>query len=127
MSPFDINYQPNAVSAYLQKQQTSKSQFGDLFGGGDAGGGLGFNMDTLRLGLGGLQTIGNLWNSFEANNLAKDQFGYTKKITDTNLDNSIRSYNTTLEDKIRARSAMEGRPEGYSEEYIAKNSARRSY
>lgn len=123
MSPFDINYQPNAVSSYLQQKQQPM----DFMSGDQSGGGLGFNMDTLRLGIGGIQTIGNLWNSFQANQLANNQFDFTKKITDTNLDNSIRSYNTTLEDKIRARSAMEARPEGFADDYINKHSARRSY
>ena len=82
---------------------------------------LGFNMDTLRLGLGGLQTIGNLWNAFEANKLAKEQFDFTKGITNTNLTNSIQSYNTAMGDKINARAFTEGRPEGYVDQYLAEN------
>ena len=82
---------------------------------------LGFNLDTLRLGLGGLQTIGNLWNSFQANKLASEQFDFTKGITKTNLANSIQSYNTSLADRINARSFTEGRPEGYAAGYIADN------
>lgn len=82
---------------------------------------LGFNLDTLRLGLGGLQTIGNLWNAFQANQLAKEQFDFTKGITKTNLANSIQSYNTSLTDRINARAFTEGRPEGYVEDYLAEN------
>lgn len=82
---------------------------------------LGFNMDTMRLGLGGLQTIGNLWNSFQANQLAKEQFDFTKGITNTNLSNSIQSYNTAMTDKIGARAFTEGRPDGYVESYLAEN------
>jgi hypothetical protein len=82
---------------------------------------LGFNLDTLRLGLGGIQTIGNLWNAFEANKLAKEQFDFTKGITNTNLSNSIQSYNTSLRDRIAARSHTEGRPDGYTDAYLADN------
>ncbi len=82
---------------------------------------LGFNMDTLRLGLGGLQTIGNLWNSFQANKLASEQFDFTKGITKTNLSNSIQSYNTSLADRINSRAFTEGRPDGYAAGYIADN------
>lgn len=89
---------------------------------------IGFNLDTLRLGLGGLQTIGNLWNSFQANQLAKEQFDFTKGITNTNLANSIQSYNTAMTDKIGARAFTEGRPEGYVESYLAENKlAKREY
>ncbi len=82
---------------------------------------LGFNMDTMRLGLGGLQTIGNLWNAFQANQSAKEQFEFTKGITNTNLTNSIQSYNTAMSDKIGARAFTEGRPDGYVEQYLAEN------
>ena len=68
---------------------------------------LGFNIPTFQLALGGLQTIGNLWNAFQMSKLAKDQFAYTKDVTETNLANQIQSYNTTLEDRIRSRAAFE--------------------
>lgn len=70
------------------------------------------------LALGGLQALGNLWGMFQANKLAKKQFKYTKQVTDTNLANSIQSYNTTLEDRIRARSFTEGRDAGYADSYL---------
>lgn len=82
---------------------------------------LGFNMDTMLLGLGGLKTIGNLWNSFQANQLAKEQFDFTKGITNTNLANQIQSYNTAMSDKINSRAFTEGRPDGYVEQYLAEN------
>jgi hypothetical protein len=75
MNPLNLNY--------TQQMQQPQSP---AFMGAQP---LGFNMDTLRLGLGGIQTIGNLWNAFEANKLAKEQFDFTKGITNTNLANII--------------------------------------
>lgn len=86
--------------------------------------GLGMNLGTGQLVLGGIQAIGNLWAAWEAQKLAKEQFGFQKDITNTNLANSIQSYNTTLSDRIGARSFMEGRPEGYAQQYIEENKAR---
>jgi hypothetical protein len=68
---------------------------------------LGFNLGTANTALGGLQAVGNLWQAWEANKLAKQQFAYQKRITDANLANQISSYNTALEDRIRSRAAAE--------------------
>lgn len=130
-----IDYSPMAQN-YLQGQQAQQVQAPQIGGiasaqlpsmtGAGSGGfgastGLGFNMPTLQLGLSGLSTIGNLWNAFEAQKLAKEQFKYQKGVTDTNLVNSIKSYNTNLEDRIRARSFTEGRDAGYTNDYIDRN------
>lgn len=69
---------------------------------------LGMNMGTMNLVLGGIQAIGNIWNAFQANKLAKDQFAFQKDVTETNLANQIKSYNTTLGDRIRSRAYTEG-------------------
>ena len=86
------------------------------------GGALGFNLDTAGLALGGVQTIGSLWQAWEANKLAKDQFRIGTKFANTNLANSIQSYNTTLEDRTRARAFTEGQT---SEQAQAYNDANR--
>ena len=71
--------------------------------------GLGFNIGTGQLALGGLQTLGNLWTAWNATNLANKQFDFQKDVTNTNLNNSIKSYNTNLEDKINSRFFTEGK------------------
>lgn len=90
---------------------------------GSAGnfGGLGMNMPTLQLGLGALQGLANLWGGFQANKLARDQFDFTKGITNTNLNNSIKSYNTSLEDRARARGAAEGQTAQQIASYVDQN------
>lgn len=88
------------------------------------GGGLfsGMNgMDKGRLALGGLQTLGSLYMAFQANKLAKKQFQFQKEFSNQNLANSIQSYNTALEDRIRSRAHTEGRDTGYADAYLSKN------
>lgn len=83
--------------------------------------GLGWNADTFKMGLSGLNTLGNLWGAWQSNKLARDQLNFTKNVTNTNLNNSIQSYNTSLEDRARARAAMEGQTDAQAQTYIDKN------
>ena len=83
--------------------------------------GPGFNMDTLQLGLSGLSTLGNFWNAFQSQKLAKQQFNFTKDITNTNLANQIKSYNTALSDRARTRGATEGQSQDQIEQYVRDN------
>ena len=89
-------------------------------GGAGAGGGLGA-AGIAGLAMQGLSTIGGLWAAFKAQKLAKQQFKYTKNVTDTNLNNQIKSYNTTLEDRIRSRAKVEGMSPEMAQAYIDNN------
>lgn len=82
---------------------------GGIFGSGS------FNLDNM---LGLLGTGFGIYNAFQANKLAKKQFNFTKDITNTNLNNQMQSYNTALEDRIRARTAMEGRDASEADAYL---------
>ena len=86
-----------------------------------AGTGLGFNLGTGQLVLGSIGTLGNLWAAFQAQNLAKEQFEFQKGVTNTNLANQIQSYNTSLIDRINARSFMQGDSQETTDAYIAAN------
>ena len=85
---------------------------------------LGMNLGTGQLVLGGISTIGNLWASWQAQKLAKEQFNYQKGITDTNLANQIQSYNTALSDRMNARGFMQGDGQSTIDQYIEENSMR---
>ncbi len=93
-------------------------QIPGMTGGGN---GFGLNFDTAKLALSGLGTIGNLWAAFQAQKLAKKQFNFTKDITERNLANQTKSYNTTLEDRARSRASVEDQSMSQQMDYINKN------
>lgn len=143
MYPNDINYFPAVpgvngdqigANAYFQRNpQMQTSGIGQaIYGGGAAGaqapGGLsaplGMNLGTAQLAIGGIGTLANIWNASQANKLARQQFEYQKGITDTNLANSLQSYNTALDDRIRSRAVMTGMSDAQVNDYIDKNSLR---
>lgn len=116
---FNPNYTPNSYSQGFGRQ-------GNAMGRTPAGGSpLGWNTDTLQLGLSGVSALGNFWNAFQAQKLAKQQFNFTKDITETNLANQIKSYNTTLGDRARSRGFVEGQSQSEIDDYIRNNSASR--
>ncbi|WP_421991627.1 hypothetical protein [Roseococcus sp.] len=86
-----------------------------------AGGGFGLNVPTAQLALGGLGTLSNLWNGFQANSLARDQLGFMKTIGNANLNNQIKTLNTRLEDRAKSRGVAEGQSQGQIDDYIARN------
>lgn len=77
----------------------------DILGQSRAGGtsGLGLNVPTAQLGLQGLSSLAGLYTGFKSLGLAKDQFNFQKDFANTNLNNSIQSFNNGLEDRLRTR------------------------
>jgi len=118
----------NPMGVYNQSQLVSPDVglWGANKPGGLGGTGLGLNMDTGKLALGGLQTIGSLWQAWEANKLAKEKFKFQKDFANTNLTNQIQSYNTTLADRTRSRTFTEGGSDEAAQAYIDEHSLRRS-
>jgi hypothetical protein len=86
-----------------------------------ANGGLGLNIPTLQLGLQGLSSIANLYTGLKALGLAQDQFSFQKQLSQTNLNNSVQSYNTALSDRANARGVAEGQTPGQVQSYINSN------
>lgn len=72
--------------------------------------------------LGGIQVLGNLWSSFQAHKMAKEQMSFAREQWDTNLENQTQSYNTSLEDRIRGRYAMGTRSDKQLQNEIDKHS-----
>lgn len=79
-------------------------------------------LDGLSTILKGLGSIGGVMAAFKGLDLAKDQFKFQKEAYNTNLANQTQSYNTALEDTIRARYQGAGRPVREAEAYLAKHS-----
>ena len=69
--------------------------------------------------LGGLAQI---YFGFQQQKLAKQQFGFQKQAFNSNLRNSVQSYNTALGDRIRARHFTEGKSNNDTADYIKSNS-----
>lgn len=83
--------------------------------------GLGWNIGTGQLALGGLASLGNLWNAWQATSLANKTFDFNKRMTETNLANQLRSYNTALEDRARSRAVAEGQTAQEQADYVSRN------
>lgn len=81
----------------------------------------GWNANTLSFGMQGLQGLGNLWGAWQANKLARDQLNFTKDFANRNLANQTQAYNTALEDRGRARAAVEGQTSAEAQAYIDRN------
>lgn len=92
-------------------QENTNMNWSPVAGAGAVSGaaGLGFNMPTAGLAIGGLQALGSFLQGNKALSLAQDQFKFQKNLANANLNNSIKSYNNTLEDRLNARGVMEGR------------------
>ena len=124
-----MSWNPNPQFSWSMPAQTPGTQFGlgdpnsqFNFGAPAAKSGWDLNMsDTLKFGLGGLNTIGNIWGAWQAGRLAKDQLNFTKKIANANLDNQIKSYNTALEDRSRSRAFTEGQSAAEAQAYVDRN------
>lgn len=109
-----MSYQPNMTMGDFSSPNTSAM-------GSGLTGQLGMNIPTFQLGLGAIGSLANIYGGFQANKLAKDKLSFTKDITNTNLNNSIQSYNTALEDRARSRATAENRSQSSADEYIEKN------
>lgn len=97
-------------------------QFGPT--GGQQGGWLS-NIGGLE-GLGsimkGIGSLGQVYAAIKGIGIAKDQLNLSKEAYNTNLTNQRQTYNTSLEDRIRARYNTEGRSAGDVDSYLQKHS-----
>lgn len=129
-SPWGVNSGQNLydLSGIGGQRQTGGAWNGDITNGAatNSPGVLGWNVPTMQMGLQGLNTIGNIWGAWQSNKLARDQLNFTKMITNTNLNNQIKSYNTALEDRSRSRAAVEGQSASEAQSYIDHNRLSRS-
>jgi hypothetical protein len=76
--------------------------------GNSSGSGFGMNMPTLALGLQGLNSFGSLYMGAKSLGLADKQFESAQKFANINLANQTKSYNDTLENKIKRIGSFNG-------------------
>jgi hypothetical protein len=76
--------------------------------GNSLGSGFGMNMPTLALGLQGLNSLGSLYMGSKSLSLANKQFESAQKFANINLANQTKSYNDTLENKIKRIGSFNG-------------------
>lgn len=76
----------------------------------------------FSVALGALQTLGNLWNSFQQVKIAKDTLNFQKQSYATNLANTTKDYNTRLASDAKAYAAYAGRSEEDTDAYIKERS-----
>lgn len=77
-------------------------------GAGPTGSGFGMNMPTLSFGLQGLNSLGSLYMGSKSLDLANKQFESAQKFANINLANQTKSYNDTLENKIKRIGSFNG-------------------
>lgn len=85
----------------------------------------GLNMNTFNNVVGGLSSLAQLWQGFQANKLAKDQWKTQKSVLNTNMMNQIQSYNNSLRDRLDTRAKMEGRDQESADRQFEERQARR--
>lgn len=87
--------------------------------GGASGGGGALGAAGSAVGI--LGGLANIYFGFQAQKLAKKQFNFQKDAYNNNLVNTVQSYNTSLEDRIRARHNTESRSAGETASYLNNN------
>lgn len=78
----------------------------------------GLNIGNLTSLLG---SIGGIYGAIKSYGLAKDQLNFSKETFQKNLENSTKSYNTALEDRVSGRYSEASRNKAADEEYLRRN------
>lgn len=114
----NVGVQPTNVTANgVNPINGTQPQAGTFFKNADGS----FNTNNLGLVVGGIQTLGSLWNSYQQNKLAKEQIALQRQSFQTNLANNTQTYNTALEDRIRSRHFTEGKTSAQTDQYLSQN------
>ena len=76
----------------------------------------------FSVALGALQTLGNLWNSFQQVKIARDTLNFQKKAYQTNLANTEKDYNTRLESDANYSYQVSGKTQDQADQYVREHS-----
>ncbi len=136
MSAADLSFGNKFGSAAPSYAGTPWSSLGQyaVNGGGmqspGAGGAPGFgsklmgwlgNGDNLNAAVGGLQALTGAYLGFQNLRLAKDNLRFQKGAWQKNYANQAQSYNTSLEDRTRARYSSRETDESKIQDYLNRN------
>lgn len=87
-----------------------RGTFGNGRGGVDIG-----NVASL------LGSIGSIWGASRQLGSMRDQLNFQREVFNKNYGNQVKSYNTALSDRSRARGAMEGQSQSQVDDYYNRN------
>lgn len=113
-----FNGQPNNTGA--QTAGTSGNWLTNTFMNKEGG----LDMGNLGSLFDGLKSVFGIWGGLQQLGMAKDAFNFEKEAYIENRDNQKQSYNSTLEDRQRARAAFAGESEAETQRYVDKHKLR---
>ena len=96
-SPMNGFSSQSLLDGYTNGNTPNGSWGGAAAAGGMGGSGnqfntsLGLNYGTGQLAIGGIGALGNLWNAYQANQLANKTYNFQSGMANTNLANQIQS------------------------------------
>lgn len=79
------------------------------------------NGQNLNAAIQGISALTGAWMGYQNLKVAKDQLSFQKDAWRKNYGNSVKTYNTSLEDRIRGRTADYAGKEGDVQSYLDKN------
>ena len=122
----DVNSLRNIdTSGYMKSVSAQNPKLlADAMKGGENNNSSASMFDWSKLGLEAAVSLANLYNGWQANKQAKQQFEYSKGLADTNLYNSATNYNNALESQTRTAGIMNGTSDADIAARIAKYSAK---
>ena len=80
-----------------------------------------YNLDGIGSAISGVESLGKLYLGYQAYRQAKDNLNFVRNAYNTNLADQRQTYNTALQDRVRARHFTEGRPLSETNRYIEEN------
>lgn len=110
------------LGAQNQMSNTIGSDLQSQFAGGGSGGmTLGEGLGVANTVLGGVQALGNAWLGFQQLKLGKENLAFQKDAFNKNYANQVRTTNTALLDRQKARYAAN--PDAYQkpDDYLSQN------
>lgn len=106
-SPTAQSFGENYMGMYGQQPQTQTPSMG--------------YMDMAKIGMGGLQTLGNLWGAWQSNNLANKSFNFQRDMANRNLANTTAAYNSRMTDHANTLASLNSWSDKQKQDYITQN------